>query len=171
VIHAGAVLGSDGFGYAPHEGRLVKIPQVGKLVVEEGVEIGANTTVDRATLEETRIGAESKLDNLVQVGHNVRLGPGCVICGQAGIAGSARLGRGVVMGGQSGAIGHVEIGDGVQIAGGAGAMQGLPAGARVAGTPAVELGHWRRQTVWVSRLGELFRRVRALERRGRGGKD
>jgi UDP-3-O-[3-hydroxymyristoyl] glucosamine N-acyltransferase len=170
IVHAGAVLGSDGFGYAAHDGALVKIPQVGRVVVEDGVEIGANTTIDRATLEETRIGAGSKLDNLVQVGHNVQLGAGCVICGQAGIAGSAHLGRGVVMGGQAGLIGHVEVGDRAQIAAKSAALQAVPAGRKVAGIPAVELGEWRRQAVWLARLGELFRRVRALERAG-GGKD
>ena len=163
IVHAGAVLGADGFGFAPHAGALVKVPQVGRLVVEDDVEIGANTTIDRATLEETRIGAGSKLDNLVQVGHNVGLGKGCVLCGQAGIAGSARLGDGVVVAGQAGVAGHLEIGDGAQIAAKSAALQSVPAGAKVAGIPAVPLAEWRRQVTWLGKLGELARRLRRLE--------
>ena len=170
VVHAGAVLGADGFGYAPRGGVLVKVPQVGRVVVEDDVEIGANTTIDRATLEETRIGAGSKLDNLVQVGHNVRLGKGCVLCGQAGIAGSARLGDGVVLAGQSGVGGHLELGDGVQVAAKSAALQSAPAGSKLAGIPAVPLGEWRRQVSWLGRLAELGRRVRRLEKaRGEAG--
>ena len=169
VVHAGAVLGSDGFGYVLHEGRMVKVPQVGRVVIEDEVEIGANTTVDRATLHETRIGAGSKLDNLVQVGHNVVLGPGCVVCGQAGIAGSTRLGAGVVLAGQSGVGGHLDVGSGVQVAAKSAVLQDTAAGQRVAGIPAMPLSQWRRQSVWLQRLGELFRRVRALERSGGGG--
>ena len=164
IVHAGAVIGSDGFGYATRDGETVKVPQVGCVVVEDGVEIGANTAIDRATISETRIGAGSKLDNLVQVGHNVRLGPGCVICGQAGIAGSARLGAGVVMAGQSGSNGHIEIGDGVQIAAKAAVLQSVEAGRKVAGIPAVDLRVWRRQSAFLGRIADLFRRVRRLER-------
>ena len=169
VVHAGAVLGADGFGYAPRAGKLVKVPQVGRVVVEDDVEIGANTTVDRATIEETRIGAGSKLDNLVQVGHNVRLGKGCVLCGQAGIAGSTRLGDGVVLAGQAGVGGHLELGDGVQVAAKSAALQSAPAGSKLAGIPAVPLGDWRRQVSWLARLAELGRRVRRLERAAGGG--
>ncbi|HET9767140.1 MAG TPA: UDP-3-O-(3-hydroxymyristoyl)glucosamine N-acyltransferase [Thermoanaerobaculia bacterium] len=164
VVHAGAVLGADGFGYAQRNGALVKVPQVGRVVVEDDVEIGANTTIDRATLEETRIGAGSKLDNLVQVGHNVRLGKSCVLCGQAGIAGSTRLGDGVVLAGQAGVGGHLELGDGVQVAAKSAALQSAPAGSKLAGVPAVPLGEWRRQVSWLGRLSELGRRVRRLEK-------
>lgn len=163
IVHAGAVLGSDGFGYVLHGGRMVKVPQIGRLVVGDDVEIGANTTIDRATLDQTSIGAGSKLDNLVQVGHNVRLGEGCVICGQAGIAGSTRLGRGVVMGGQSGSADHLELGDGVQVAAASAVLQDVEAGQKVGGVPATPLGHWRRVSLLVARLPELFRRLRALE--------
>ncbi len=165
IVHAGAVLGADGFGFTPHGGQLVKVPQVGRLVVEDDVEIGANTTVDRATLDETRIGAGSKLDNLVQVGHNVRLGKSCLLCGQAGIAGSALLGNGVVVAGQGGVGGHLELGDGVQVAAKAAALQSAPAGSKLAGIPAIPLADWRRQVSWLGKLAELARRVRRLERR------
>jgi UDP-3-O-[3-hydroxymyristoyl] glucosamine N-acyltransferase len=164
TVHAGAVLGADGFGYAQRGGVLVKVPQVGRVVVEDDVEIGANSTIDRATLEETRIGAGSKLDNLVQVGHNVRLGRSCVLCGQAGIAGSTRLGDGVVLAGQAGVGGHLELGDGVQVAAKSAALQSAPAGSKLAGVPAVPLGQWRRQVTLLSRLGDFARRLRRLEK-------
>ena len=164
IVHSGAVLGADGFGYAVGAGRIVKVPQVGRVVVEDDVEIGANTTIDRAALEETRIGAGSKLDNLVQVGHNVRLGRGCMLSGQVGLAGSATLGDGVVMGGRAGSAGHLEIGAGAQVAATGVVFQSVPPGAKVGGTPAIPLAQWRREVMLLPRLGELFRRVRRLER-------
>ncbi|MGH9360539.1 MAG: UDP-3-O-(3-hydroxymyristoyl)glucosamine N-acyltransferase, partial [Thermoanaerobaculia bacterium] len=165
VVHAGVVLGSDGFGYATHGGVHHKIPQVGRVVIEEGVEIGANSAVDRATLGETRIGRGSKLDNLVQVGHNVQVGPASVLCGQVGIAGSARLGAGVVLAGQVGVANHLELGDGTQVAAKSAVLASAPAGSRLAGIPAVELRSWRRQAVLLAKLEEMARRLRALERR------
>jgi UDP-3-O-[3-hydroxymyristoyl] glucosamine N-acyltransferase len=165
VIHAGVVLGSDGFGYATHGGVHHKIPQVGRVVVEEEVEIGANSAVDRATLGETRIGRGSKLDNLVQVGHNVEIGPASILCGQAGVAGSARLGRGVVLGGQAGVANHLTLGDGVQVAAKSAVLASAEAGTRLGGIPAIDLGAWRRRTVLLGRLEEMARRLRALERR------
>lgn len=164
VVHSGAVLGGDGFGYAPSPEGLVKVPQVGRLVVESGVEIGANSAVDRGALEETRIGTGTKIDNLVQVGHNVILGPHCVLCGQAGVAGSLVVGKGVVFGGQAGAAGHLEIGDGVQIAGKSAVFQTVQAGEVVAGIPAGPIREWRRQSSALRRLPELLRRVARLER-------
>lgn len=165
ILHAGVVVGSDGFGYASTDAGPRKIPQVGRVVVEDRVEIGANSVVDRATLEETRIGAGSKLDNLVQVGHNVELGASSILCGQSGVAGSSRLGSGVVLGGQAGVGDHLEIGDGVQVAAKSAVLQSVEAGKRVAGIPAVELPRWRRQVAAGARLGEILRRVRALEKR------
>ena len=165
VIHAGVVLGSDGFGYATHQGEHVKVPQVGRVVIEDGVEIGANSTVDRAMLEETRIGAGSKIDNLVQVGHNVRLGRGCIVVSQVGIAGSTALGDYVVVAGQAGIGGHLRIGDGARVAAKSAVFKDVPAGTQVAGIPAAEAGKWRRQQALLQRLEELQRRVRALERR------
>ncbi len=165
ILHAGVVLGADGFGYASHGGEHVKVPQVGRTVIEAEVEIGALSAVDRAVLEETRIGAGSKIDNLVQVGHNVHLGRGCILCGQAGIAGSAQLGDYVVVAGQAGVAGHLEIGAGAQVAAKSAALQAVPAGRKVAGIPAVDLKVWRRQVALAPRLAELARRLRALEKR------
>src|SRR6185295_9948094 len=165
VVHAGAVLGADGFGYATQGGAHHKVPQIGRVVVEAEVEIGANTTIDRATLGETRIGAGTKIDNLVQVGHNVRIGRHCILCGQAGIAGSTRLGDGVVLAGQAGVAGHIELGDRVQVAAKSAALAPVAPGAVVAGIPAVDLRQWRRQVALLSRLGEMNRRLKALEKK------
>ncbi len=162
VVHAGTVLGADGFGYATHQGVHHKVPQVGRVVVEADVEIGANSAVDRATLGETRIGAGTKVDNLVQVGHNVRVGKASILCGQAGIAGSTRLGDGVVLAGQAGVAGHLEVGSHVQVAAKSALLHSVDKG-RFAGIPAVELGAWRRQAVALPRLSEILRRLKALE--------
>ncbi len=164
ILHAGAVIGADGFGYAESAGARIKLPQVGTVEVGEDVEIGANSTVDRATLTATRIGAGTKVDNLVQIGHNVVLGRGCILCGQVGISGSATLGDGVVMGGQSGSAGHLSIGDGAQVAAKTAVFQGVEAGATVAGIPAQPIAGWRRQAVGLQRLDDLRRRVRHLEK-------
>jgi UDP-3-O-[3-hydroxymyristoyl] glucosamine N-acyltransferase len=165
IVHAGAVLGADGFGYATSGGAHHKVPQVGRVVVEKDVEIGANSAIDRATLGETRIGEGTKIDNLVQVGHNVQVGRHCILCGQAGIAGSTRLGDWVVLAGQAGVSGHIQLGDGAQVAAKSAALTSVEPRTQVAGIPAVELKRWRRQTVLLSRLEEMSRRVRALERK------
>jgi UDP-3-O-[3-hydroxymyristoyl] glucosamine N-acyltransferase len=164
-VHAGAVLGSDGFGYVSRQGRHHKVPQAGRVVLEADVEVGANSTLDRATVGETRIGAGTKIDNLVQVGHNVQVGEASLLCGQAGIAGSARLGKGVVLAGQAGVGGHLELGDGVQVAAKSAALGSVPAGVQVAGIPAIELPRWRREIVLRGRLGEMSRRLEDLSRR------
>ncbi len=164
ILHAGVVLGADGFGYATHGGEHVKVPQVGKTVIEDDVEIGASSAVDRGALEETRIGAGTKIDNLVQVGHNVEIGRGCILSGQAGIAGSARLSDYVVVAGQGGVAGHLEIGEGSQVAAKSAVLQTVPAGRKVAGIPAFDLAQWRRAASVFPRLGELVRRIRRLEK-------
>lgn len=163
VLHAGVVLGSDGFGYATHEGVHHKIPQIGRVVVESDVEIGANTTIDRAALDETRIGRGTKIDNLVQVGHNVRTGEGCLLVSQVGISGSTRLGSHVVMAGRSGAAGHLEIGDGATVAATSVVFRSVAAGEAVAGTPARDARGWRRQQAVAARLTDLRSRLRKLE--------
>ena len=165
VVHAGVVLGADGFGYATHGGAHHKVPQLGRVVIEANVEVGANSTIDRATLGATRIGEGTKIDNLVQVGHNVQVGRHSILCGQAGIAGSAKLGDGVVLAGQAGVAGHIELGNRVQVAAKSAALASVEEATQVAGIPAVEIRKWRRQTVLISRLEEMSRRLRALERR------
>ena len=169
IVHSGVVLGGDGFGYATSNGVHHKLPQVGRVVVEDDVEIGANTTIDRAALGETRIGAGTKIDNQVMLGHNVQVGRRSLLCAQVGIAGSTRIGDGVVLGARVGAIDHVEIGDGVQAAAGTDVFESVPSGSVVGGSPAHEIGRWRRQIVLLWKLEEMFRRLRAIERRLEGG--
>jgi len=164
TVHAGAVLGSDGFGYAQGPEGLVKVPQVGRVVVEDDVEIGANVAIDRGSLGETRIGAGTKIDNLVQIGHNVRVGSHCLLVGQSGISGSTTLGDGVVIAGQSGAAGHLKLGDGARVAAKSAVFQDLEKGATVAGVPAMDIGLWRRTVAAHARLPEALKRLRRLER-------
>ena len=164
TVHAGAVVGADGFGYATHDGTHHKVPQIGRVLLEQDVEVGANSAIDRATLGETRLGAGTKVDNLVQVGHNVRTGKSCILCGQSGIAGSTTLGHGVVLGGQAGIADHLHVGDGVQVAAKSALFESAQGGAR-GGIPAIKLSQWRRMSAVSSRLGEMFRRLRAVERR------
>lgn len=163
-VHSGAVIGADGFGYASVRGVHHKIPQVGNVVIEADVEIGAGTTIDRAALDTTRIGAGTKIDNQVQVGHNVAIGKGCIVCGQVGIAGSARIGDHVVMAGGSGMAGHIELGKGSVLAASTVAFQSVEPGRQMAGVPAVPIQEWRRQVTALPRLGELLRRVKKLEK-------
>ena len=148
VLHSGVVVGADGFGYIARRGRHVKVPQVGAAVLEDDVEVGANSAIDRATLDETRIGAGTKIDNLVQVGHNVRVGRSSILCGQVGIAGSATLGDGVVLAGQSGVTNRVTIGDGARVAGKSAVFDDVPAGDAGGGharrsKPRGGAGRWR----------------------------
>jgi UDP-3-O-[3-hydroxymyristoyl] glucosamine N-acyltransferase len=165
LVHPGSVLGADGFGYA-FDGRAHrKIPQVGRVVVEDDVEIGANVTVDRATLGETVIGRGTKIDNLVQIGHNTVVGPHTIIVAQAGIAGSCRIGSGVVLAGQAGIADHVTVGDGAQIGSQAGVHRDVPAGAGMIGTPAMSGDAGLRALAAIGRLPDLLRDVRALGRR------
>lgn len=154
IIHAGARIGQDGFGFAMGAGGHLKVPQIGRVIIQDDVEIGANTTIDRGALKDTVIGEGSKIDNLVQIGHNVIIGRHCVIVAQTGISGSTELGDFVVMGGQSGAVGHIRIGTGAQIAGASHPKEDVPPGARYGGTPAKPLRTWARELAAVSRLAE-----------------
>jgi len=163
VVHAGTVLGADGFGYLFEGGHHRKIPQVGRVVVESDVEIGANSTIDRATLGATRIGSGTKVDNLVQVGHNVQIGKACVLCGQVGVAGSSQLGDGVLLGGQVGVSDHVELGPGVQVMGGSAVFRSQQSGG-LGGLPAMDLRKFRRVAAILPRLEEVLRRLKKLER-------
>lgn len=154
IIHPGVRIGQDGFGFALGVPGHVKIPQIGRVVIENDVEIGANSTIDRGTLEDTRIGTGTKIDNLVQIGHNVVIGRHCVIVAQSGIAGSSVLGDYVVMGAHSGVLGHVNVGNGVQIAGMAHVKNDVAAGERMGGTPAVPFNDWAREIAAVRQLGK-----------------
>jgi UDP-3-O-[3-hydroxymyristoyl] glucosamine N-acyltransferase len=165
ILHAGAVVGSDGFGYVWDGEQHRKVPQVGIVRVEDDVEIGANAAIDRATLGETVIGRGTKIDNLVQVGHNVVVGEHSLLCGQAGIAGSCRIGKRVTLAGQVGVSDHVVIGDGAIATGQAGIVRGatIEAGAVISGMPATRHRDFLRSAAWVARLPELARRVERLE--------
>jgi UDP-3-O-[3-hydroxymyristoyl] glucosamine N-acyltransferase len=165
VVHAGAVIGADGFGYAFDGTAHQKIPQVGAVVIEDDVEIGANTTVDRATVGATVVGEGTKVDNLVQIGHNVEVGPHSVLAAQVGIAGSARLGHHTVLAGQVGVADHVSIADGVVVGAQAGVPGDLPEAGTYLGAPALPAPTTRRIVAAQRRLPELLRRVRDLERR------
>lgn len=136
IIHPGACIGQDGFGYVPSKTGLVKIVQIGRVIIQDHVEIGANTTIDRGALDDTVIGEGTKIDNLVQIGHNVTIGRFCIIVSQVGIAGSATIGDGVMLGGDVGVNGHLTIGDGAQIAAKSAVAGDVPAGARWGGIPA-----------------------------------
>ena len=165
VIHAGAVIGADGFGFAPlPDGSYHKIPQIGIVVIEDDVEIGANTTIDRATMGETVIRRGAKLDNLIMAAHNTEVGHDTVIAAQAGIAGSTKVGANCMIGGQVGFAGHIRIADKVQIAAQSGVAHDVAAGARIMGSPAIDAKEYMRQTVYQKRLADLFSRVNRLER-------
>jgi UDP-3-O-[3-hydroxymyristoyl] glucosamine N-acyltransferase len=168
ILQPGCVVGSDGFGFAldmEGEGkgpRHYKIPQVGVVVIEDDVELGANTCVDRATLGETRVGRGAKIDNLVQVAHNVEIGPLCILASQVGISGSTKLGMGVVAWGQVGIVGHLTIGDRATLLAQSGVAQDVEAGARVAGSPAGPDVAWARNSAVFNRLTEMRRELREL---------
>lgn len=166
ILHAGAVIGADGFGFAPNNGRYDKIPQMGIVEIADDVEIGANTTVDRATMGATRIERGVKLDNLIQIAHNCEIGHDTVMASQCGVAGSTKVGANCMFGGQVGMAGHITIGDHVNV----GAQSGIPGsvkgGVTIMGSPAIDAREWSRQTVYVKNLSKLYKRVDALEKNG-----
>lgn len=164
VVHAGVVIGAEGFGFARAGSDQRKIPQIGGVVIEDDVDIGANSCVDRGTLRDTRIGAGTKIDNLVQIGHNCDIGRHCAISGQAGLSGSTVLEDGVIVGGNVGTSGHQVIGAGSMLAAKSGVHGDLPAGSIVGGYPHMEIGLWRRVVGALAKLPELRRRVRRLEK-------
>jgi UDP-3-O-[3-hydroxymyristoyl] glucosamine N-acyltransferase len=165
ILHAGVVIGGDGFGFARPGSENIKIPQVGIVRIDDDVEIGANTTIDRATMGKTWIQRGVKIDNLVQIAHNVVIGENSVIVAQVAIAGSTRLGRGVIVGGQAGIVGHIEIGDQVMVAGQAGVHDDIPAGHVVSGSPHRPHREWLRIEACVSRLPEMRQTIKALTKR------
>jgi UDP-3-O-[3-hydroxymyristoyl] glucosamine N-acyltransferase len=161
-IHAGSVLGGDGFGYRHLDGRHVKIPHSGRLEVESDVEIGSNCTIDRATFETTRIGEGTKIDNLVMIGHNNQIGRHNLLCGQVGIAGSCKTGDHVIMAGQAGIKDNTQIGDRVMVGAQAGVHRNVPDGQNVLGSPAVPVREQRRLFQMIARLPEMHRQLREL---------
>ena len=162
ILHPGVRIGQDGFGFALGARGHTKVPQLGRVIIQDDVEIGANTTIDRARFGRTWIQEGVKIDNLVQIAHNVVIGKHSIIVAQVGIAGSVRIGAGVVIGGQAGIIGHIEIDDGTMIGAQSGVSKSLHGGTWWA-TPTVPLREAKEQIAWVRRLGKLFERVKALE--------
>ena len=163
-VHAGTVIGSDGFGYVFDQGAHLKVPQIGNVIIGDDVEIGANVTIDRGALGPTVIGKGTKIDNLVQIAHNVQIGEHCIVVSQTGIAGSTKLGSYVTLAGQVGLAGHLKIGDRVTIAAQSGVMHDIPDGEKWFGSPAQPDRQMKRQLLAAQQLPELLRRVKELEK-------
>jgi UDP-3-O-[3-hydroxymyristoyl] glucosamine N-acyltransferase len=165
IIHSGCVIGADGYGFAEHSGAHHKIPQIGIVRIGDDVELGAGTCVDRGTLGETVIGDGTKVDNLVQIGHNVKVGKNCLLVSQVGIAGSTELGDAVVVAGQSGFGGHLKIGNRVRVAAKSAVLDDVPDDTKVMGSPAIPFREFARREALLKRLPELVRRIEELERK------
>jgi len=166
IVHDGVVIGADGFGFIRgSDGRYVKIPQVGRVVIEDDVEIGSNSAIDRAALDETVVRKGAKIDDLVMIGHNVEIGENAVLVAQVGISGSSSVGRGAILSGQVGIADHVAIGDGAVVAAKTGVTNDVPAGAMVAGIPHVEIREWRKFWAAAPRLYDLVKEVKRLRER------
>lgn len=163
TLHSGVVIGGDGFGYDTREGRHHKIPQTGHVAIENDVEIGANSTVDRARFGRTVIGEGTKIDNLVMIAHNVVIGKHCIICAQVGISGSTEIGDYVILAGQAGIVGHIKIGSGSIIGAQSGVSNDVEPKARLVGSPPRPIGEWKRMVVRIDRLADLYNRVKKLE--------
>lgn len=164
IIHGGTIIGSDGFGFAPQaDGSFIKVPQIGNVVIEDNVEIGSNTTIDRATIGSTLIKAGAKLDNLIQIAHNVEIGNSTVIAAQTGISGSTKIGNRVMIGGQAGVVGHIQIGDGAKVNAQSGVSKSIEPGKAVTGSPAYDYTSALRSQAAARKLPELEKRVKELE--------
>ncbi|MBI3139649.1 MAG: UDP-3-O-(3-hydroxymyristoyl)glucosamine N-acyltransferase [Sphingobacteriales bacterium] len=164
IIHAGTIIGSDGFGFAPQaDGSFKKVPQIGNVVIEDNVEIGSNTTIDRATIGSTLIKSGAKLDNLIQVAHNVEIGHSTVIAAQAGISGSTKIGKGVMIGGQAGIVGHIQLGDGSKVNAQSGVSKSVEPGKAVTGSPAYDYTAALRSQAVSRKLPDLEKRINELE--------
>jgi UDP-3-O-[3-hydroxymyristoyl] glucosamine N-acyltransferase len=165
ILHSGVVIGSDGFGFATRKGKHHKIPQVGTVVIEDDVELGANVTVDRAAMGKTVIKRGTKVDNLVQIAHNVVVGEDSLIVAQAGISGSTELGHHVILAGQVGVVGHIRIGDEVRVGAQSGVVQDIPSGQTVSGTPTIPHQKWLRVQAVIKILPELNKKINELEKK------
>ena len=163
-IHSGTVIGADGFGFIPTPEGHVKIPQLGRVIIEDDVEIGANCAIDRGALEETRVGRGTKLDNLVHLAHNVTVGEHSLLVAQVGVAGSTKIGKWVALGGQAGIVGHIELGDGVQVAAQAGVISSVAPGQVVAGTPSLPHREALRVVSHFPKLPEMWQKLKQLEK-------
>lgn len=164
TIHAGTIIGSDGFGFAPQaDGSFKKVPQIGNVMIEDHVEIGSNTTIDRATIGSTIIRRGAKLDNLIQIAHNVEIGNSSVIAAQAGVSGSTKIGKGVMIGGQAGIVGHIQLGDGAKVNAQSGVSKSIDPGKAVTGSPAYDYTSALRSQAVTRKLPELEKRVKELE--------
>lgn len=157
VLHSGVVVGSDGFGYVKDKGKIYKFPQLGRVIIEDDVEIGSNTTIDRGSLSDTVIGAGTKIDNLCQIAHNVKIGKNCLMAAQCGISGSTTIGDNVTMGGQAGVTDNVTIGDGVTIGAGSAVIGSVKSGSVIWGIPARPIAQTKRQMAVLSWLAKNFR--------------
>ena len=166
IVHSGTVIGSDGFGFAPQkDGSYQKIPQLGTVWIGNDVEIGANCTIDRATLGETKVGHGVKLDNQIQVAHNAEIGDHTVIAAQSGVAGSAKVGKYCVIGGQVGVVGHIEVGDHVQIQGQSGVSSNIPSNTAIQGTPAFSYKDYSRSYIYFKKLPDIIKKIESLEKK------
>jgi len=164
ILQPGAKIGNDGFGFAFHEGKHHKIPQIGNVILEDDVEIQANSCVDRAKLAHTIVGANTKVDNLVQIAHNVKVGQSCIMCSQVGVAGTTTIGNGVVAAGQVGIVGHVHIGDGVQIGAQSGITNDVPAGQAYFGSPARPMKETLKIMAIENKLPEMYKELKQLKK-------
>ncbi len=165
ILNPGVVIGADGFGYETVEGLHRKVPQIGRVCIDDDVEVGANSTIDRARFSETHVGEGTKIDNLVQIGHNVKIGKHCLIVAQVGISGSTTVEDFVVIGGQTGVVGHITIGEGTRIGAQSGVSKSIPPGQMIQGAPAIEIKLFQRITALQRRLPEFFERFREWESR------
>lgn len=163
IIHSGAVIGADGFGYARQDSSFIKIQHIGRVLIEDDVEIGANSCIDKATLGKTIVKRGTKIDNLVQIAHNCVVGQDCALAGMVGIAGSTNIGNRVLMGGQSGTADHVTIGDDSIIGGQAGITRDIPPNSQVMGTPAIDINQWKRINAILNQIPNLYKELKSLE--------
>ncbi len=164
IIHSGAVIGSDGFGYAFEDGKYKKIPQLGNVIIEDDVEIGANTTIDRAVMDSTHIGCGVKLDNLIQVAHNVEIGENTAMAAQVGISGSTKVGKNCMLGGQVGLGGHIKIGDDVNIGAQSGIISNVESGRKIIGSPGIDVKNFFRSSIVFPKLPEIYKTLNQLQK-------